>query len=153
MTNSPDILERRITEFWTLFFKKTLFFLKDSNQSLFVSFIHYFIFILGFFYFFFYSMPGDIFRLFFFLIVFTGAISYFTFNKCFITSIELSLYGKKNKIQNFIDKYFGKEIEGNITSKLVLSLSSLIIGLILMKDFGFLNVDNIESISSTIIEK
>lgn len=136
-----DIVEKRITEFWTKFFQISLFFLADNNKSLFVSFIHYIIFILGFIWFFFYSVPGDLYRLIFFLTVLTGAASYFVFNKCFFTSIEQSLCGRKNTIQNFIDKYFGKETEGNITSKIVLSLSSIIVGLVLMMDYGFILID------------
>lgn len=137
-----DIIEKKITDFWTEFFRRLLFFLKDDQKALFVSFLHYTIFIVGFTYFFLYSTPGDIYRLIFFILVLFGAISYFIFNKCFFTSIELQLSDKKNRIQTIIDKYFGKEIEGNKMSKTVLSLSSIILGgILLIKDYNLF--DNI----------
>lgn len=142
MSNTLDIIEKKITDFWTEFFRKSLFFLNDSNKSLFVSFLHYAIFIIGFGYFFIYSTPGDIYRSVLFLVIFLGAISYFTFNKCIFTSIELQLSDEKNSIQKTIDIYFGKEIEGNTMSKLVLSLSSLFIGSILLfQDYNVFNIN------------
>jgi hypothetical protein len=134
------IIEKKITEFWTNIFRQLLFFLNDNNKSSCVSFIHYIIFIAGFAYFFFISNPRDIFRIFFFIFLVLSALSYFIFNKCFFTCIELSLSPERNFIQRFICKYFGKEIEGNITSKIVLSFSSLIIGLIILNDYEILNI-------------
>lgn len=139
MANGIDIIERKITDFWTDFFRRLLFFLKDDHQSLFVSFLHYIVFIIGFIYFFFYSQPGDLYRVLFFFFSVLGALSYFIFNRCIFTSIEINLSDKKNKIQKIIDKYFGKEIEGNVTSKFVLSLFSIITGISLLKDYGLLN--------------
>ena len=79
----------------------------------------------------------------FFIFVALGALSYFIFNKCFFTSIELKLSEEKNLIQNIVEEYFGEEIEGNIISKIVLSLLSIIAGIILLKDYGYLKLDNI----------
>lgn len=135
-------IEERITEFWTEIFRSLLFFLSKNQQSIFVSFIHYIIFIIGFYYFFFKSQPGSIFRILFFIFVVLGALSYFIFNRCFLTSIELNLSDEKNSIQKLMDKYFGKEIEGNITSKIVLSVGVIITGLVLLKDYGIIKVDN-----------
>lgn len=137
-----DTIEEKITEFWTNLIKSVLFFLNGNQKSLFISTIHYFIFILGFYFFFFKSGPGDIFRILFFIIILTSAISYFIFNKCFFTSIELRLSNEKNSIQAFMDKYFGKEIEGNITSKIILSIGTIITGTILLKDYGIIKWDN-----------
>lgn len=131
-------VEEKITDFWTTVVKTLLFFLTGNQQSLFVSVIHYVIFIVGFYYFFFKSGPGDIFRILFFLMVVISALCYFIFNKCFFTSIELSLSSEKNPIQSFMDTYFGKEVEGNITSKIVLSIGTIITGIILLKDYGFI---------------
>jgi len=142
MSPSLDRLEERITDLGTRFFRDSLFFLSKTQQSVFVSFIHYVIFIVGFYYFFFISKPHSLFRILFFVVVTLGALSYFLFHKCFFTSIELSLSEKKNFIQNFIDKYFGKETEDNITSKIVLSIGSLIIGIILLKDYGIIKLNN-----------
>jgi hypothetical protein len=135
------IIEEKITDFWTRFFKVILFFLNKNQQSTFISFIHYIVFIVGFYIFFFKSEPGSIFKLIFFIFVSLGALSYFIFNKCFFTSIELSLSSEKNPIQKFIDNYFGKEIEGNITSKIVLTVASLITGYVLLNDYGIIKLN------------
>ncbi len=37
-----------------------------------------------------------------------------------------------------MDKYFGQEIEGNMTSKIVLSASTIITGLTLLKDYEYI---------------
>ena len=37
-----------------------------------------------------------------------------------------------------MDTYFGKEIEGNITSKIVLSIMTVVTGFVLLKDYGFI---------------
>jgi hypothetical protein len=132
------IIERKITEFWTNVVKTLLFFITGNQQSLFVSAIHYIIFVVGLYYFFFKSEPGDLFRILFFLIILISLLSYFIFNKCFFTSIELSLSSEKNPIQSFMDTYFGKEIEGNITSKIVLSIMTAVTGFVLLKDYGFI---------------
>jgi len=137
------VIEEKITEFWTSFFKTILFFLNNNQQSLIVSTIHYITFIFGFYYFFFQSKPGDLYRIIFFIFIALGALSYFIFNKCFFTSIELKLSEEKNLIQNIMEEYFGEEIEGNIISKIVLLLFSVIVGVILLKDYGYLKLDNI----------
>lgn len=135
-----ETLEEKTTAVITNFFKNILFFLNGSQQSLFVSVIHYIIFIVGFYFFFFGSEAGSPFRIFFFFVVAISALSYFIFNRCFFTSVELSLSEDKNAIQKFIDKYFGKEIEGNITSKIVLTIGTLITGLFLLRDYGYLKL-------------
>jgi hypothetical protein len=140
MEEKLDKIEKKITDVSTSIFSNLLFFLNNSQKSFFVSFLHYSIFIVGFYYFFFKSKPGDLYRIVFFIFVFLGAISYFIFNKCFFTSIELSLCPDKNGIQKFMDNYFGKEIEGNVTSKIVLGIGSIVLGVILLKDYGFLNI-------------
>ncbi len=140
MSSNLETFEEKTTELLTSFFKNILFFLNGSQQSLFVSVIHYIIFIVGFYFFFFGTNPGSPFRLFFFIVVALSALSYFLFNRCFFTSIELSLSDDKNAIQKIIDKYFGKEIEGNITSKIVLTIGTVITGLILLKDYGYFKV-------------
>ena len=78
-----------------------------------------------------------------FLILYFDKICLEFFNKCFFTSIELKLSEEKNLIQNIVEEYFGEEIEGNIISKIVLSLLSIIAGIILLKDYGYLKLDNI----------
>lgn len=131
-------IETALTEFITNLFRCLLFFLNPNHQSLIVSIIHYAIFIIGIYYFFFHTGPGDIFRLLFFTFVLGGAISYFTTNRCILTSVERNLSKEKNFVQKTIDQYFGKEIEGNITSKIVLTVGTIILGSTLLVDYGYL---------------
>jgi hypothetical protein len=141
MGGKLGVFEKKITDFWTKFFQKSLFFLNENYQSLIVSIIHYAIFIVGTIYFLFYSTPGDRFRVFYFIIVLLAAISYFVFNKCFVTSIERQLSNNKNIIQRFFDRHFGEETEGNIVSKYFLSLSSMFLGsTLLIKDYPLFNI-------------
>lgn len=134
-----DTIELNVTGFWTELFKSVLFFLNQHQQSIIVSFIHYTVFIIGLYFFFFHSKPKDAFRVIFFIFVALGALSYFIFNKCFFTSIELNLSNnEKNPIQATMDNYFGQEIEGNTTSKVILSAITAITGLTLLKDYGYI---------------
>ena len=135
METKLDKIEKKITDVSTSIFSNLLFFLDNNQKSFCVSLLHYSIFLIGFYYFFFQSKSGDLYRLLFFIFVLLGAISYFIFNKCFFTSIELKLSPDKNNIQKLMDNYFGKEIEGNFTSKIVLGVGSIILGIILLKDY------------------
>jgi hypothetical protein len=132
-------LEETITEFFTNCCKRVLFFLEPNHQSLVISVFHYIIFIIGFYYFFFHSNARDYFRIFFFIFILSGLISYFTINRCILTSIELKLSKEKNLIQKTIDNFFGKEIEGNITSKIVFVVGTIILGYCLLNDYGYIN--------------
>jgi hypothetical protein len=142
MSSGLEKLEDNITDFWTEIFKSTLFFLTNTQKSIVVSIIHYIVFVFGFYYFFFKSEPRSLFRVAFFIFVALGALSYFLFHKCFFTSIEFSLSNKKNFIQKFFDRYFGKETEDNVISKIVLSIGTLISGFILLKDYGIIKFNN-----------
>ena len=135
---SLKTMEEDITELCTNILNSSLFFLNNSQKSLMVSIFHYVIFIIGFYYFFFKTYPGDLFRVLFFIFCALGALSYFIFNKCILTSIELNLSNNKNIVQKTIDKYFGSQTEGNITSKIVLTICTIITGSILVRDYGFI---------------
>ncbi len=137
-------LEETITEFFTGCCRKGLFFLEPNYQSLAISAFHYIIFIGGFYYFFFHSNPGDYFRVFFFFFFLFGLLSYFTINRCILTSIELKLSKDKNLIQKYIDKFFGEETEGNITSKIVFIVGTIVLGYYLLKDYGYINFEDSE---------
>ena len=131
-------IETLVTDFLTNITQCLLFFLNPNHQSLIVSIAHYVIFIAGFYYFFFHTRPGDKFRLFFFGLVLLAAISYFSTNRCILTSVERNLSKEKNYIQSTMDHYFGKEIEGNISSKVILTSGTILLGGILLIDYGFL---------------
>ena len=45
-------------------------------------------------------------------------------------------------INHFFDRYFGKETEDNLTSKIILSIGTLISGFILLKDYGIIKFNN-----------
>ncbi len=138
-----DTVENAITDFFVKIIKSFLFFLNGNQQSFFVSILHYVIFFIGFYYFFFISKPGDTFRIFFFIFVLFGALSYYIFNKCLFTSIEIKLSDKKNAIQNLMSFYFGQEIEGNKYSKRFLGFSAIVLGMILIYDYyGNKNIIN-----------
>jgi len=132
---SLDTLERNITETFTDIVRTSLFFLEPSAQSFCVSIFHYALFIIGFYILFFYSKPKSTVRWVFFGIILFGFIYYFIFNRCILTSIELSLCRDKNIIQNFIAYYFGNSTEGNKSSKIALTISVLLIGLVLLRDY------------------
>lgn len=140
MESTLNLLEKELTDIFTLLIKNTLFFLNSSQQSLFMSFFHYAIFIIGI-YIFLISPPKSIFRILIFILIFIATLMYFIFNRCLITSIEINLSNKKNGIQKFIEKYFGEQIEGNISSRVVLSSLSFILGYILLQDYGYLKYD------------
>ena len=52
---------------------------------------------------------------------------------------NLKLSKEKNLIQKTIDKFFGEEIEGNITSKIVFIFGTIVLGYCLLNDYGYIN--------------
>ncbi len=149
-----DKIEENITGIWAGIFRSTLFFLNQHQQAVCISIFHYMVFIVGFYFFFFQSKPHDLFRIIFFLFVSLGALCYFTFNRCVFTSIELNLSNnEKNPIQLFMDKYFGQDVEGNLTSKVVLTASSVITGLTLLKDYGYIKPRSSTTASAPILSE
>jgi hypothetical protein len=132
---SLEAIERGITETFTEVVRSTLFFLDPSSQSLCISIFHYAVFIIGFYVLFFYSKPKSLARWVFFWAILFGFLYYFIFNRCILTSIELSLCRNKNVIQNFIAQYFGHGLKGNKSSKIALTISLMIISLVLLRDY------------------
>ncbi len=135
MSNVVKNIEDMIMDFWVNFFKTLLWFLDKNYQSLCVSIIHYIIFIIGIYMFFFVYKPGSIYRYLFFIFVFLSTIAYFVFNSCLLTSIELKISSEKNIIQNFIGNRIGHSTKGNFSSKIVLITGTLITGSTLLKDY------------------
>jgi hypothetical protein len=114
-------------------FKVLFFFLEDVHQSLMVSFIHYTVFIIGFYYFIF-TNPKSKYRLYFFAFVLFSMLCYFMFNRCILTQVEFFICPKQNKIQETIGHFFGEQTEGNVSSKMVLTAMTIITGIILLHD-------------------
>jgi len=128
-------IEKSIVDFGVSFIQTVFFFLNGSQQSLLVSSIHYFITILLIYYFF-KSKSRSLQRI-LFIIVLLFALYYFIFNRCLFTSIELKLSAEKNIIQKTSDKYFGENTEGNVISKISLSILVIIGGTVLLKDLKY----------------
>lgn len=113
---------------------RTLFFFLDSHQqSCIVSFIHYFVFAVGFYVFFF--TKHEFLKIVFFIFVVAAAASYDVLNRCIFTSIERCLYPEENPIQRMMCHYFGEEIEGNESSKYFLKGSSVVLGSLLLGSY------------------
>ena len=125
-----------------LFFKSILFFLEPLQQSLMVSFFHYAIFFVGLYYFIYHAKPNGIYRPLFFGFALVSLLSYLVFNKCLLTHMELGISKEANAIQGTVEAFFGSRIEGNTSSKVVLSLLTLVTGLFLINDYGILKVSD-----------
>jgi len=121
---------QQIAETSADFIRSIFFFLDPHQQSCMVSFLHYFVFAVGFYLFFF--SKNDFHRIIFFFFVLGAALSYDLFNRCIFTSIECALSPHQNPIQRFMCDYFGEEIEGNESTKYFLRGSSIVLGIIIL---------------------
>jgi len=146
MANMIQYIEERFITLGILFFKSILFFLNDSYQALFISFLHYAIFIIGLYYFIYHSKSKSLYRLLFFGFVLFSALCYLMFNKCILTHIELGICDKKNGVQKTIDTFFGSQLEGNVSSKVVLYGMTIIVGLFLLHDYEIINISTIRNV-------
>ena len=135
-------VEANLIAFGMLLFKSVFFFLGPTQQSLMVSFFHYAIFFAGMYYFVYHAKPNGIYRPFFFGFVLFSLLSYVVFNKCLLTHMELGISKEKNDIQGTVEAFFGSKIEGNASSKVALSLLTLVTGLFLINDYGILKVSD-----------
>jgi glucan phosphoethanolaminetransferase (alkaline phosphatase superfamily) len=133
MTTILEKIENSFIMFGVFLMRTFFFFLDDAQQSLLTSFFHYAIFIVGF-YFFIYASPKSWYRIFFFVFIVFSASCYFAFDKCIITHVELSLSEEKNKIQETMETFFGSQVEGNLSSKVILTALAIISGMILWHD-------------------
>jgi hypothetical protein len=133
MINIIQQIEQSFVLLGLFLFKTIFFFLGDLQQSFMVSFLHYTVFIVGFYYFI-YANPKSRYRILFFAFVFFSMICYFVFNKCILTQVELSICPEKNKIQQTMEHFFGKKTEGNLSSKMVLTAMTVITGMIILHD-------------------
>ena len=138
MNTFMHTIENNITDFFTDLFKTILFFLEETQQSVCVSILHYLIFIVGFYYFFFYSTPGDISRILFLIFMILATLSYYCFNKCLAIVVENNLSKHKNAIQAFMDKCFGEDCEGNVYSKGFLLSGTILLSIIIAHDYNMI---------------
>jgi hypothetical protein len=133
-------LEAALISFGIFFFQTFFFFLRAPTQSSMVSFLHYAIFAIGLYYFIYKADSKGIYRILFFLFVLFSFICYLVFNKCLLTHIELGISNEKNMIQHTIETFFGSQIEGNTSSKVALSMMTLVTGLFILHDYGIFKV-------------
>jgi hypothetical protein len=133
MANIIQQIEQSFILFGVLLFKTIFFFLEDVYQSLMVSFIHYAVFMIGFYYFII-SNPKSKYRIYFFVFVLFSMLCYFIFNRCVLTQVEFFICPKQNKIQQTIAQFFGEQMEGNLSSKMVLTAMTIVTGIILFHD-------------------
>ena len=133
MTTIIQQIEQLFVILGVVFFKTIFFFLQDSHQSFLVSFFHYAVFIVGF-YFFIYANPKGLYRKVFFLFVVFSMICYYLFDRCILTQVETIISKEKNSIQQTMEFFFGGEMEGNLSSKMVLTAMAIILGMILLHD-------------------
>ena len=127
-------LEIIITENISKFIKYFLFFLTEELQSTCVTILHYLIFIIGIYYFYFVAKPGSLFKRLFFIFCLLAYISYLTFDKCLCTSIEYCIYKDANIIQQIMNGGFGEGEEGKAVSKSNLLMITIFLGLSLLYD-------------------
>lgn len=144
--NTMDSWIRRLEAFLVavgiLFFKSIFFFLSAPHQSLMVSFFHYAIFFAGLYYFIYRAKPNGLYRPLFFVFVLFSLVCYLVFNKCLLTHMELGICKEANAIQGTVESFFGSQVEGNTSSKVVLSLLTVVTGLFLINDYGILKVSD-----------
>jgi hypothetical protein len=133
MVNIVQQIEQSFILLGVILFKTIFFFLEDLHQSFMVSFLHYAIFIVGFYYFIFADRKST-YRSWFFAFVVFSMVCYFLFNRCILTQIEFFICPQQNKIQETMSYFFGDQTIGNLSSKLVLTSMAIVTGIILLHD-------------------
>jgi hypothetical protein len=132
-------IETRITETSANICKKALFFFDSKLQSTIITILHYALFIVGIYYFYFVAKPKSLFKKIFFIFCLLAYISYLTFDKCLCSSIEKSLHSDRNFIQEIMGSNFGDGEVGKTVSKSNLLMISLFLGLSLAYDYRIFN--------------
>ncbi len=127
--------ETLLTGFLTELAKLILFFLDPKMQSTIVTIIHYAVFIIGIFIFYFVVKPRSIYKIFFLIFAILAYIGYLAFDKCICSSVEYSLYNDVNFIQCFMRNKFGEGEEGKTVSKSNLFMISLFLGISVVYDY------------------
>jgi hypothetical protein len=128
-------VEKMLTEFLTQLAKLVLFFCSPKLQSTIVTVIHYIIFIIGIYLFYFVVKPRSTYKIFFLLFAILSYIGYLAFDKCICSSVEYALYDDVNFIQCFMKDKFGDGEEGKTVSKSNLFMISLFLGLSVLYDY------------------
>jgi hypothetical protein len=130
-----DNLEKNITGLIAEICKHLLFFCDMKVQSTIITILHYVIFIVGIYIFYFVAKPKGLYKKVFFIFCLLAFISYLIFDKCLCSSIEYQLYSGRNFIQEFMGSNFGDGEVGKTVSKSNLLMISLFLGLSLAYDY------------------
>ena len=83
-----DKLEKDITDSIVKIFKTLLFFCNCEMQSTIITAVHYLLFVIGIYLFYFVVKPKSIFKIIFLVFVCLAYIGYILFNKCVFSSAE-----------------------------------------------------------------
>jgi hypothetical protein len=140
--NIIESLEVNITELASSICKNMLFFCETKIQSTIITILHYLIFIIGIYYFYFVAKPKSLYKKIFFIFCLMAYIAFLLFDKCLCSSIEYKLHNGRNFIQEFMGSNFGDGEVGKTVSKSNLLMISLFIGLSLLYDYRICNTNN-----------
>lgn len=127
--------EIMLTDFLTLISKTFLFFMTPKMQSTVVTIVHYAVFIIGIYLFYFVVKPRSTYKILFLVFAILAYIGYLVFDKCICSSVEYSLYDGTNFIQDFMKQKFGEGEEGKTVSKSNLFMITLFLGLSVLYDY------------------
>lgn len=134
-----DNIERILTDNIAKLFKTLLCFCNCELQSVIVTILHYLIFIIGIFIFYFIAKPKSKFKIVFLIFVLCALISYHLFNKCILSSVEYTIYNKKTFLQEILySRNKNKELDvliNQIESKTFLAAMSLFLFLSILQDY------------------
>ncbi len=133
--NLIESLETTITEGVAELFRKLLFFCETKLQSTIITIIHYLVFIIGIYYFYFVAKPKSLYKKIFFIFCLMAFIAFLLFDKCLCSSVEYNLHNGRNFIQDFMGSNFGDGELGKTVSKSNLLMITLFIGLSLIYDY------------------
>lgn len=141
--NIIENLETIITETASTLCKNVLFFCETKLQSTIITILHYLVFIVGIYYFYFVAKPKSLYKKVFFLFCLMAYLAYLLFDKCLCSSIEYKLHNGRNFIQEFMGSNFGDGEVGKTVSKSNLLMISLFLGLSLAYDYRICGKGNI----------
>lgn len=133
--NIIENLETTITETASTICKQVLFFCETKLQSTIITILHYLVFIVGIYYFYFVAKPKSLYKKIFFLFCLMAYLAFLLFDKCLCSSVEYKLHNSRNFIQEFMGSKFGDGEVGKTVSKSNLLMISLFIGLSLVYDY------------------
>jgi hypothetical protein len=135
VANAIEQFEQMITDFLWRICRTVLCFCEPYIQSIILTIIHYVIFIVGIYVFYFIAKPRSTYKKIFFIFTLASYLAYLLFDKCIFSSIEHKIYRPNNPIQNMMNGNFGDGEIGKTVSKSNLFMITLFTGLSLIYDY------------------